>query len=211
MTKTKANPTTHWLVQLALLTALMVAMDMTGLAMIPLPGQYASIATVPVAVGAMLLGPLAGGILGGVMGCISFFNALRTGFATLTLAGYSGAALVGLSLANSLLPRVAMGFLTGWVFRLAKKLDKKHTLCYYIGGLAAPLLNTLLYMGVLIAILLHAPTLEASLSPELMAAFRDNVLLFAAAYVGVQALIEAIVGCLISGSIGKILSRVTKK
>lgn len=211
MTKNKANQTTHWLVQLALLTALMVAMDMTGLAMIPLPGQYASIATVPVAVGAMLLGPVAGGILGGVMGFISFFNAVRTGFATLTLAGYSGAALVGLSLANSLLPRVAMGFLTGWIFRLAKKLDKGNILCYYIGGLVAPLTNTILYMSILIAILLHAPTLEAALSPELMVAFRENILLFAAAYVGVQALIEAVLGCVISGSICKILHRILKK
>lgn len=211
MTKTKANPTTHWLVQLALLTALMVAMDMTGLAMIPLPGQYASIATVPVAVGAMLLGPVAGGILGGVMGFISFFNAVRTGFATLTLAGYTGAALVGLSFVNSVLPRVAMGFLTGWIYLLAKKLDKNNTLSFYVGGLAAPLLNTLLYMSVLITILLHAPTLEAALTPELMAAFQDNVLLFAVAYVGVQALIEAVIGCIISGSVGKILHRIFKK
>ena len=53
-----------YLMELALLVAIMLMMNITGLAMIPLPGQYASIMTVPVAVGAMLLGPLAGGEIG---------------------------------------------------------------------------------------------------------------------------------------------------
>ena len=43
MTKKKFD--LHYLVTLALLTALMLVMDVTGLAMIPLPGQYASIMT----------------------------------------------------------------------------------------------------------------------------------------------------------------------
>ena len=79
-----------FLMELALLVAILLAMNITGLAMIPLPGQYASMMTVPVAVGAMMLGPLAGGVLGGVMGCISFYTAIKTGFSTLFLAGYTG-------------------------------------------------------------------------------------------------------------------------
>ena len=67
MVKTKTN-LAHliYLMELALLVAIMLMMNLTGLAMIPLPGQYASIMTVPVAVGAMILGPLAGGVLGGI-------------------------------------------------------------------------------------------------------------------------------------------------
>lgn len=209
MVKGKAN--LQYLIELALLVAILLVMNVTGLAMIPLPGQYASIMTVPVAVGAMMLGPLAGGILGGVMGCISFYTAIKTGFSTLFLAGYTGGIVVLLSFVNSIIPRVLMGVCVGWVFKLVHKLDKTKTVSYYIGGIAAPLLNTLFYMTVLVFIFLNAPTLESVLGAELFAKFQENVLLFVAAYVGVQAVIEAVVGCVISGSICKALRIVIKQ
>lgn len=208
MSKQRAKLNTF--VKLALLIAVMLAMDLTGLAMIPLPGQYASIVTVPVAVGAMLLGPAAGGVLGTVMGFISFSNAIKTGFSTLFLAGYTGIEVVALSFVNSVLPRALMGFCVGLLFQLIHKIDKTKTICYYLGGVAAPLLNTLFYMTVLVFIFLNAPTLEALLGPELMETFRNNILLFVAGYVGIQAAIEAVLGCLISGSVCKILSKVLK-
>lgn len=209
MAKKKTN--LHYLIELALLIAILLVMNITGLAMIPLPGQYASIMTVPVAVGAMMLGPLAGGILGCTMGCISFYTAIKTGFSTLFLAGYTGGTVVLLSFLNTIVPRVLMGVCVGWIFRAIHKIDRTKTVSYYIGGIAAPLLNTLLYMTVLVMIFLNAPTLEAVLGAELMAKFQDNILLFVAAYVGVQALIEAAVGCIISGSICKVLRVVMKK
>jgi uncharacterized membrane protein len=209
MEKAKTNLT--YLIELALLVGILLMMNITGLAMIPLPGQYASIMTVPVAVGAMMLGPLAGGVLGGVMGCISFYTAIKTGFSTLFLAGYTGGIVVVLSFINTIIPRILMGICVGWVYRAASRLDRGNTISYYIGGIAAPLLNTLFYMTVLVLIFLNAPTLQALLGEELMAKFQDNILLFVAAYVGVQALIEAALGCVISGSVCKALRVVLKQ
>lgn len=209
MEKAKTNLT--YLIELALLVGILLMMNITGLAMIPLPGQYASIMTVPVAVGAMMLGPLAGGVLGGVMGCISFYTAIKTGFSTLFLAGYTGGMVVVLSFVNTIIPRILMGICVGWVYRAASRLDRGNTVSYYIGGIAAPLLNTLFYMTVLVLIFLNAPTLQALLGEELMAKFQDNILLFVAAYVGVQALIEAALGCVISGSVCKALRVVWKQ
>ena len=209
MEKAKTNLT--YLIELALLVGILLMMNITGLAMIPLPGQYASIMTVPVAVGAMMLGPLAGGVLGGVMGCISFYTAIKTGFSTLFLAGYTGGIVVVLSFINTIIPRILMGICVGWVYRAASRLDRGNTISYYIGGIAAPLLNTLFYMTVLVLIFLHAPTLQALRGEELMAKFQDNILLFVAAYVGVQALIEAALGCVISGSVCKALRVVLKQ
>lgn len=209
MEKAKTNLT--YLIELALLVGILLMMNITGLAMIPLPGQYASIMTVPVAVGAMMLGPLAGGVLGGVMGCISFYTAIKTGFSTLFLAGYTGGIVVVLSFVNTIIPRILMGICVGWVYRAASRLDRGNTISYYIGGIAAPLLNTLFYMTVLVLIFLNAPTLQALLGEELMAKFQDNILLFVAAYVGVQALIEAALGCVISGSVCKALRVVLKQ
>lgn len=167
--------------------------------------------TVPVAVGAMMLGPLAGGVLGGVMGCISFYTAIKTGFSTLFLAGYTGGIVVVLSFVNTIIPRILMGICVGWVYRAASRLDRGNTISYYIGGIAAALLNTLFYMTVLVLIFLNAPTLQDLLGEELMAKFQDNILLFVAAYVGVQALIEAALGCVISGSVCKALRVVLKQ
>ena len=209
MEKAKTNLT--YLIELALLVGILLMMNITGLAMIPLPGQYASIMTVPVAVGAMMLGPLAGGVLGGVMGCISFYTAIKTGFSTLFLAGYTGGIVVVLSFINTIIPRILMGICVGWVYRAASRLDRGNTISYYIGGIAAPLLNTLFYMTVLVLIFLNAPTLQARLGEELMSKFQDNILLFVAADVGVQALIEAALGCVISGSVCKALRVVLKQ
>ena len=209
MEKAKTNLT--YLIELALLVGILLMMNITGLAMIPLPGQYASIMTVPVAVGAMMLGPLAGGVLGGVMGCISFYTAIKTGFSTLFLAGYTGGIVVVLSFVNTVIPRILMGICVGWVYRAASRLDRGNTISYYIGGIAAALLNTLFYMMVLVLIFLNAPTLQDLLGEELMAKFQDNILLFVAAYVGVQALIEAALGCVISGSVCKALRVVLKQ
>lgn len=206
-TKTKLT----YLIELAMLVGILLVMNLTGLAMIPLPGQYASIMTVPVAVGAMMLGPMAGGILGGVMGCISFYTAIKTGFSTLFLAGYTGGIVPLLSFVNTIIPRILMGVCVGWIYRVVRKVDRSETVSYYVGGIAAPLLNTLFYMTVLILIFLNAPTLELLLGEELMAKFRENVVLFAAAYVGVQALIEAVVGCVISGSVCKALGVILKR
>ncbi len=208
MVKARVNLT--YFVELALLVGILLMMNITGLAMIPLPGQYASIMTVPVAVGAMMLGPLAGGVLGGMMGCISFYTAIKTGFSTLFLAGYTGGVVVLLGLVNTLLPRILMGVCVGWIFRAAHSLDRGKTVSYYIGGLAAPVLNTLFYMTVLVLIFLNAPTLQVLLGEELMAKFQDNILLFVAAYVGIQAVLEAVVGCVISGTICKALRVVLK-
>lgn len=210
MVKAKSSNLTY-LIELALLVGILLMMNLTGLAMIPLPGQYASIMTVPVAVGAMVLGPLAGGVLGGVMGCISFYTAIKTGFSTLFLAGYTGGIVVALSFVNTIIPRILMGVCVGWIFRAIHRLDRTKTISYYIGGVAAPLLNTLLYMSVLVLIFLNAPTLQELLSEELMAVFKDNILLFVALYVGPQALIEAVLGCVISGSVCKALAVVLKQ
>lgn len=208
MEKNKKN--IRYLTELALLIAILLVMNLTGLAMIPLPGQYASIMTVPVAIGAIMLGPLAGGIMGGAMGAISFYTAVKTGFATLIMVGYTGGNVVLLSFINCFIPRILMGVATGWIFRALKKVDKTKTICYYVGGLAAPVLNTILYMTVLVIILLNAPTVEALLSGELLEKFQNNIFLFVGAYVGIQAVLEAVVGCVISGSICKVLRVVIK-
>ena len=67
----------RFLTQLALLVAVEMVMKMIGLGSVPVGPLYMSFLTVPIAVGAILLGPLAGMILGGVFGVVSFMDAIK--------------------------------------------------------------------------------------------------------------------------------------
>ena len=210
MQKSKKN--VRYLTEMALLIALEIVMAFTPLGYLPNPlGQAITLLPTVVGVGAMLLGPLGGGILGTFMGLLTFYKGgIQTGFAAMTLLGYTGFTGVALTFTNSVLPRLLMGVCVGWIYKALKKVDRTKTICCYVGGLAAPLLNTVFYMPVLILIYLHAPALASMadvglLTPELLEMLTTNVLKFAVMLVGVQALIEWAVGCIIGGSVSKAL------
>ena len=61
-----------YLVQLALLTAVIMVLHFSGVA-IPAFGTKISLVLIPIALGAMLLGPVAGAILGLIYGCTSIW------------------------------------------------------------------------------------------------------------------------------------------
>ena len=79
------NKTTNvrYLAQLALLAAIEVVMKLMGLGSVPVGPLYMSFLTVPIAVGAMTMGPTAGAILGGVFGLVSMKDAI-TGVSAMT-------------------------------------------------------------------------------------------------------------------------------
>ena len=57
---------THWMVGVALMAAIVVVLANTPLGMLPVGPINASLLTIPVAIGAMLLGPAAGALLGAI-------------------------------------------------------------------------------------------------------------------------------------------------
>ena len=65
----KRKHDTHWMVGVALMAAVVVVLASTPLGMIQLPIIKATTTHIPVILGAILFGPLAGGILGGMLGC----------------------------------------------------------------------------------------------------------------------------------------------
>ena len=80
----------HDLVQLSVLIAIMLLLELTGLGMIKTAGLEITIMLVPVIVGAIVMGPAAGALLGGLV-----FQALRkvdkTRLLSFGAAGLSGA------------------------------------------------------------------------------------------------------------------------
>ena len=70
MNNNKTN--VRFLAQLGLLAAIEIVMKLIGLGSVPVGPLYMSFLTVPIAVGAMTMGPAAGAILGAVFGLVSF-------------------------------------------------------------------------------------------------------------------------------------------
>lgn len=125
----RAKTSLTYLMELALLVGILLMMNITGLAMIPLPGQYASIMTVPVAVGAMMLGPLAGASWGRD-GLHQLLHRHQDRVQHPVLAGYTGGVVVVLSFVNCIIPRVLMGVCVGWVYRAARGWTGGTTISY---------------------------------------------------------------------------------
>src|SRR3712207_2747387 len=73
-TVSKSSLKTRWNVQVALMAAIIILLANTPLGMIQLPIIKATTVHIPVIVGAICLGPLAGAILGGVFGLCSLVS-----------------------------------------------------------------------------------------------------------------------------------------
>lgn len=180
-----SHATTLRLTQLALLLAVILVMAYTPLGYLPIGPLSLSLLTIPVAIGAMLLGPTAGALLGGAFGLTSFLNAIQGGSAM-------GAALVAVNpvfyFITAVVGRILCGLCCGLICAGCKKLTGKQTGAVW-GAISAPLLNTVFFMGFLV-LFFYGSDYVQSLAGKLGAA---NPLLFIVALVGVQGLVEVVV------------------
>jgi short subunit fatty acids transporter len=88
-----------------------------------------------------------------------------------------------------------------------KKIDKKKIFCYYVGGLMAPMLNTILFMGYIVLVFYKSEFVQ-NLVSNLGAV---NPLMFVILLVGVQGLIEWGTGCVVGGSVAKGVAHALKR
>ena len=202
MTTTRNNRTNlRKLTLLALFITVELVMQLTGLSFIPVGPLNASLLTIPVALGAMLLGPWQGAVLGGVFGLCSLWQAI-TGASVMTGFFFSQVSVFH-TVILCVVTRVLMGWLTGIIFRAVKKIDKTQTICFFVGGIAAPLLNTLLFMGYIILAFYNTSYIQ----DKVAALGALNPLMFVVLLVGVQGLLEAAAGLIIGGGVGKGVSK----
>ena len=191
------------LVQLAMLIAIQLVMKAIGLGSVPVGPLYMSFLTLPIAVGAILIGPAAGAVLGAVFGAVSFYDAI-TGGSVMT------SALFQVSPVNTFIlcvvTRVLMGFCTGLVFAAVKKLDKHHTWSYFVGSISAPLLNTLFFMGYIVLVFYNTDFVQGLVASK----GASNPLMFVVLLVGVQGVIEAAACGVLGAVICKALSVVLR-
>ena len=197
---------TRWLVMVGLFSAIIIVLANTPLGMIQLPIIKATTVHIPVIIGACLLGPLAGAILGGVFGvCSMISNTMAPTLLSFAFSPFLAADIAGVFKAVwiSVGCRIMIGVVAGWVFILLKKLKVNSWIALPVTGFIGSMTNTVLVMGS-IYVLLAQQYAEAK-----------NVAVTAVwglvmGTVTASGIPEAIAAAVLVGAIGKALLAVTK-
>lgn len=192
------------LTTLGLLTGILLVMSFTPLGYFHTLGVDISLMMIPVAIGAMLMGPKAGAWLGFIFGATSFYQAIAgTSVFSATLFNINPFGTFLLCIPT----RILMGFLTGVIFLLAQKLDRRKTVCYFIGGFFAAFLNTLFFMSALILLFWNTEYIQG-----FNQVFGNvNPFVFVVMFVGVNGALEMPASCLAGGVVSKAVSRTLYK
>ena len=138
--KTKKH-NTSWMVSVALMAAIVIVLANTPLGMIQLPIIKATTVHIPVIIGAILLGPAAGAILGGVFGICSLIS--NTMAPTLLSFAFSPFKAVWISVGC----RILIGVAAGWLWILLSKLKVNNIIALPVVGFAGAMVNTITVMG----------------------------------------------------------------
>lgn len=121
-TEKKSKMSARELTTLGLLTGVLLLMSVTPLGYFHTFGLDISLMMVPVAIGAMLMGPKAGAWLGLIFGATSFYQAV-TGSSAFSTMLFNINPIYAFLLCIP--TRVLMGFLTGVIFKAAQRWIKR--------------------------------------------------------------------------------------
>lgn len=181
---------TKKMVELAIFIAIIILMAFTPLGYLKLFAVDITLIVIPVAVGAVILGPTAGAVLGFVFGMTSFI---------LSFSNALGAMMLDINpifrVITCIVPRIMCGWLTGIVYLGMKKNKKLSKVGVAVANLACPLFNTVFFMGALMLFYYNTPIVQ-----DLAASMNVfNPIAFVIVFVGANAVIEA-VACFIIGT-----------
>lgn len=141
---------TRWMVSVALMAAIVILLANTPLGMIQLPIIKATTVHIPVIIGAVLLGPLAGAILGGVFGvCSMISNTVAPTLLSFAFSPFLAEDLIGAlkTLWIAVGCRVLIGVVAGWLWIGLRKLRLSPWIALPVTGFVGSLTNTVFVMG----------------------------------------------------------------
>ena len=138
------------MVSVALMAAIIIVLANTPLGMIQLPIIKATTVHIPVIIGAILFGPLAGAILGGVFGiCSLVSNTMAPTLLSFAFSPFLASNLAGVlkALWISVGCRILIGVAAGWIWILFRKIKLNTYVALAITGFAGSMVNTIMVMG----------------------------------------------------------------
>lgn len=158
---------------------------------------------IPVAIGAITMGPVNGMILGAVFGTASLLQCFG-----IFIPSPFGQTILSINPLYTVLlcyvPRVLMALLVALIFKAFKK---KNALAYGASALMAAVLNTVFFVP--LAMLFFWNTDYFKSLCEFFGT--DNFFLFAAAFASVNAIVEAVVCCILGGASAKAVDTITRR
>ena len=142
---------TRWLTSVALMAAIVVLLANTPLGMIQLPIIKATTVHIPVILGAILLGPAAGAILGAVFGiCSMISNTVAPTLLSFAFSPFmSMTGIIGAVKAIwiSIGCRMMIGLVAGWLWMILRRVNVNQVITLAITGFIGSMTNTIFVMG----------------------------------------------------------------
>lgn len=192
------------LAQMALLVALELVLAFTPLGYIPLGFMNATTMHIPVILGACLLGPKMGGVLGAVFGVTSVIRATitpnLTSFVFTPFYSFSPEFSGNwTSLIVAIVPRVLIGVIAGLVFQLVMRISHdKQALALPVAGFIGSMVNTIGVMGLIYLLFGEQYAAAGGQSYDLL----RKVIMGVVAINGVP---EALIAAVLTLAVGKVL------
>lgn len=198
---------------LSMFAAIIVVLTFTPLGFIPLPFIKMTIIHIPVILGALLLGPKNGAVLGFLFGLTSLINnTMAPAITSFTftpfypLPGMENGSW--LSLIVCFIPRILVGIVPYYVYvgiqKLIKAKNQGGILSLTLAGIAGSLTNTILVMGLIFVLFKDAYAAAKAIDADLV----FGVIL---GIVGVNGVIEAVGAGILVAALGKILITMKNK
>ncbi|MGN1444820.1 MAG: ECF transporter S component [Eubacteriales bacterium] len=138
------------MVLLAVLTAIVMVLQLAGnYVRLPIMGTTVSLVLIPIALGAMLLGPAAGAWLGFVFGAVVYIQCGVMALDPFTAFLFNAHPIVTLLIC--VVKSTLAGFLAGLVYKLLK--NKNEILAVFLAAAVTPIVNTGVFIIGCLAIL----------------------------------------------------------
>jgi uncharacterized membrane protein len=189
------------------MAAIVILLANTPLGMIQLPIIKATTVHIPVIIGAVVLGPAAGAILGGVFGlCSMISNTTAPTLLSFAFSPFLSSDLLGVvkALWISIGCRVFIGVVAGWLWIALKKLKVNSWVALPITGFVGSMTNTILVMGSIYVLL-------ANQYAEAKSVAIDAVWGLIMATVTASGIPEAIAAAILVAALGKALLSFVQK
>lgn len=203
MTTTKLQKS----VFIAILSALLILMTLTGIAYIPIGPLKLTFLVVPVAIAGVILGPTGGFILGTVFGLTSFY----------TCFGLDpfGAILLGINPVYTfimcVIPRILCGWLPALIYENMKRTRVNNTFSVSLVCVLTAVLNTVLFLSSLWLFFAK----DFASNQDLIAFLDDKVInsitVLFLAFAGINAILEAVTSGIVGTSATKAVYKVMRK
>ena len=189
------NRKTLRLAQLAILIALEAVLTFTPLGFILVPPISITLMHIPVIVGAVLMGPVDGGILGLSFGVFSMIKASTAAAspADMAFSPFLSGEPVS-SIVMCIIPRILLGVIAGALYLLLSKKIKNGVLSMGISAVVATFCHSMMVL-VLLSVLFQSLPLKAVL----------------ASLIGVNCLLEMLAAAVVAVAVCKPLQRILRR